>query len=632
MSQLVVFIAGLLLVAESQASDVADRSTLQGFLPKYDKFITPNFNSAKPQVQDLPKIADREAEQAVQKLPAIGSNDPVSLSIFGIGLVSFVTMLGLTLRRALQPATIPTNSGGLGLDMPMMEMKSQDSHKMSSSRVGWGQLSSQNTSPSTLCYAMETKADLEAIAKSLNPVVGYYDPLNVCGDSKLGQLGLGYWADMYDFNSEQTIAWYRQAEIKHGRVAMAAFVGYIVQANGYHWSTKMTLGGADWPTGTPPEQWDALPAASKWQIILFVGMLEAFDEQQEPHYMKGRMPGEYPKFSKAYKEGTGFPHPVPFDLFDPFGTVEKFVDTPEKRARGRAAEINNGRLAMLGMFGFMAASKVPGSVPALTDIIPAYNGDYMVPFEGNFNVFFVSPEKPSQNTRPSTLCNATETKADLEAIAKSLNPVVGYWDPLNVGGASQSLYSFNNEQTIAWYRQAEIKHGRIAMAAFVGYCVQANGIHWSTKMTLGGADWPTGTPPEQWDALPVASKWQIILFVGMLELFDESIEPHYMMGRKPGEYPKFSKAYMEGRGFPHPVPFDLFDPFGTVEKILNTPEKRARGRLVEINNGRLAMLGIFGFLAASKVPGSVPALTDIIPPYSGEYMVPFEGNFHLGGM
>merc|ERR1719359_2471876 len=40
----------------------------------------------------------------------------------------------------------------------------------------------------------------------------------------------------------------------------------------------MTLGGADWPSGSPPEQWDALPAASKWQIILFVGMLELFDE------------------------------------------------------------------------------------------------------------------------------------------------------------------------------------------------------------------------------------------------------------------------------------------------------------------------------------------------------------------
>ena len=44
-----------------------------------------------------------------------------------------------------------------------------------------------------------------------------------------------------------------------------------------------------------------------------------------------------------------------------------------------------------------------------------------------------------------------------------------------------------------------------------------------------GADWPSGSPPEQWDALPAASKWQIILFVGMLELFDESVAPHYMM-------------------------------------------------------------------------------------------------------
>ena len=41
------------------------------------------------------------------------------------------------------------------------------------------------------------------------------------------------------------------------------------------------------------------------------------------------------------------------------------------------------------------------------------------------------------------------------------------------------------------------------------------------------------------------------------------------------------------------------------------------------------MLGIFGFLAASKVPGSVPVLS-FIPPYDGNYMVPFEGNFHIG--
>merc|ERR1712224_988278 len=49
MAQLAVLLAGLLLIAESQASDVADRSTLQGFLSKsdYDKFITPNLNRVK---------------------------------------------------------------------------------------------------------------------------------------------------------------------------------------------------------------------------------------------------------------------------------------------------------------------------------------------------------------------------------------------------------------------------------------------------------------------------------------------------------------------------------------------------------------------------------------------------------
>jgi len=377
MSQLVVFIAGLLLVAESQASDVADRSTLQGFLPKHDKFITPNFNSAKPQVQDLPKIADREAKQAVQKLPATGSNDPISLSIFGIGLVSFVTMLGLTLRRALQPATIPTNSGGLGLDMPMMEMKSQDSHRMSSSRVGWGQLSSQNSRPSTLCYALETQADLKDLAKQLNPIVGYWDPLSIGEESTSS-----FW--FTEDKNERKLAWFRQAEIKHGRVAMAAFVGYCVQANGGHWFTKMTLGGADWPTGTPPEQWDALPQESKWQIILFAGFLEAFDESQAPHYTNGRKPGMFPSFKgtdMAEREGGTFI----LDLYDPFGFSKNA--SPERKARQLRAEINNGRLAMLAIIAFVSASQVPGSVPLLDGKIPPYSGDYMVPFQGQFTLF-----------------------------------------------------------------------------------------------------------------------------------------------------------------------------------------------------------------------------------------------------
>merc|ERR1719347_471192 len=57
--------------------------------------------------------------------------------------------------------------------------------------------------------------------------------------------------------------------------------------------------------------------------------------------------------------------------------------------------------------------------------------------------------------------------------------------------------------------------------------------------------------------------------------------------------------------------------------------KKERGRLIEINNGRLAMLGLFGFLAESKLPGSVPALGGIALPYDGDYMAPFAADFHI---
>ena len=218
-----------------------------------------------------------------------------------------------------------------------------------------------------------------------------------------------------------------------------------------------------------------------------------------------------------------------------------------------------------------------------------------------------------------------ETKADLEALAVKLNPVVGFYDPL--GLADADFWGRGNEYTIGWLRHAEIKHGRVAMAGFVGYCLHANGIQLPIHIP---GDYTTKSPAELWDQVPEAGKWQIVLFVGFLEFFSESGAggAHYTKGGKPGAFPSFnSPAAGDQYKIPHPVPLDLWDPVGFTKNA--SPEKKERGRLIEINNGRLAMLGLFGFLSESKVPGSVPALGGIALPYDGDYMAPFAADFHI---
>ncbi len=196
-------------------------------------------------------------------------------------------------------------------------------------------------------------------------------------------------------------------------------------------------------------------------------------------------------------------------------------------------------------------------------------------------------------------------------------------------GLSQGdFYDMGEEATVGFLRHAEIKHGRVAMAAFVGYCVQSNFIFpWPQHMDGTTGPSPDFSPEQQWDMIPEAAKWQIFGLIGLLELWDETgggAADHYMKGRKPGQYPSL-QVFRDNVHFA----LDLYDPFGFSKN--KSEEKKARGLKAEINNGRLAMLGIFGFLCADKIPGSVPALDAIgaTIPYDGNPMIPFEGNFHL---
>merc|ERR1719271_995263 len=122
-----------------------------------------------------------------------------------------------------------------------------------------------STAARSSSVSMMDKEGLKAMAKELNPVVGYFDPLNLAEGE--------FWGD----SNAATIGFLRESEIKHGRIAMFGFVGYIVHANGIHWPWK-----GPWeaiPTDvSPQEAWDLTPEVAKWQIILTISFLEFWRE------------------------------------------------------------------------------------------------------------------------------------------------------------------------------------------------------------------------------------------------------------------------------------------------------------------------------------------------------------------
>jgi len=227
------------------------------------------------------------------------------------------------------------------------------------------------------------KDELVALAESntdaLGSAIGFWDPL---GASDLDFFGLELSGRL---PAGATVGYLRHAEIKHGRVAMAAFVGYCIQANGIHFPWTPYPGFEEGLS--PPEQWAAIPAAGKWQFLVFIGILEALGESFAPgeHYMAGGRPGVFPSLKEPNEEMLSkgvYPfHGFPLDLYDPFGTFAN--RSPEDKERGLRVEVNNGRLAMLGIFSFISEQKVPGAVPALSGIVkPLPDLEIMGPFVG----------------------------------------------------------------------------------------------------------------------------------------------------------------------------------------------------------------------------------------------------------
>ena len=139
------------------------------------------------------------------------------------------------------------------------------------------------------------------------------------------------------------------------------------------------------------------------------------------------------------------------------------------------------------------------------------------------------------------------------------------------------------------------------MAYTFYWCLTAYGITFPGNLATDTPFSSLGNLPlASWDKVPLAGKTQIIIFCGLVEFFAEMKKPHYTKGGPMGLQ---------------------WDPLGIAANA--TPEFLAKRQARELANGRLAMIGIISFIAASKVPGSVPALSGLVKPYAGEVMAPF---------
>lgn len=154
------------------------------------------------------------------------------------------------------------------------------------------------------------------------------------------------------------------------------------------------------------------------------------------------------------------------------------------------------------------------------------------------------------------------------------------WDPLKL----TELYKVSgNNPDVAWLREAELKHGRMAMLAVTGIIVQSSGIH------LPGSETVSFDNTEWWSApstLPPAATGQVLLFIALVE--GKYAEGLYDLWngvtdkREPGNY---------GWGL----------------KYLSTNKNAAdRMRLKELKHGRLAMMAFMGIASNHFIPGALP--------------------------
>ena len=169
----------------------------------------------------------------------------------------------------------------------------------------------------------------------------------------------------------------------------------------------------------------------------------------------------------------------------------------------------------------------------------------------------------------TTTLAASELEDGIGAVAP-----LGYFDPLGY---------IKDEETFIRYRAVERKHGRIAMVAVVGMLFHNADIEFpgylSKELGIRFSDVPNGM--NGLFSIPLAGLTQIVFAIGVVEL---AIWP---ASDYTGDY---------GTGYGRPF----------VPNVLEGDELKYKLD-IELNQGRAAMMGIFGAMVGEAVTGQTLA-------------------------
>lgn len=171
-------------------------------------------------------------------------------------------------------------------------------------------------------------------------------------------LGEGVWDTLtMDWGSAETGKFIRAAELKHGRSAMIATVGYFFHKVGWtfdkisvheYLSVTKDIKFADLAAMNPVAAMKSLPAESWGQMFAFCSLIEIY----ELTHSNGKL---------AYDE-TVAPGLQPGGLTGDLGWNPLQITVDDRR---QTVELQNGRAAMFAISAWIAAETIPGSMPLL---------------------------------------------------------------------------------------------------------------------------------------------------------------------------------------------------------------------------------------------------------------------------